>query len=152
MENESVETQNSQDVEDQDIVQPSPLEAHPDEIINPDISGFFTVFESPDGSIAINFSISPKDEKKAIGSFTTGFYRSHGGVVQASIGGTNLIVTPAAAGQKLAGGTSEQKSAFSPLPPGDVYEAILQGTLTQDSEPAGEFFLTRNFEVTKAGS
>lgn len=153
MQNESVDTPKSDDVKKQDdpnAAQPSPLEAHPDEIENPEITGYFSVFETPDGSISINISISPKDEKKAIGSFTTGFYRSQGGVVQASIGGTNLTATPPAAGQKLTGGTSEKKSAFPPLTPGEVYEAILQGNLTQDGEPAGDFFLTRNFDVTEA--
>ncbi len=127
--------------------QPTVLDTHPDEIEHPDLSGFFSVLIQPDDSITITFSISPKGETKAIGSITTGFFRNQGGVLLDSFGGTNLCVTPALTGQKISGGTSEKLSAFCQLPPGEIYEAVLQGTLKKDGESAGSFFITKVVEL-----
>lgn len=126
-----------------DVVEATVLDAHPDEIDNPEVSGFFSTLVTPDDSVSISFSVVPKDDTKAIGSVTTGFFRSQGGVLLESIGGTNFSVNPATPGQKMNGGTSEKKTAFPPLPPGEVYEAVLQGSLKKDGESAGSFFLTK---------
>lgn len=141
------EEQSVKPEENEEVDHPVPLEAHPDEIDNPDVSGYFTVLVSPDESVSISFSLTPKDEANGITTITTGFYRSQGGVVQDSIGGTNFCLSPAAAGQKITGGTSEKTSAFPPLPPGEVYEAILHGNLKKEGEPAGSFFLTKVIQL-----
>jgi hypothetical protein len=138
-----VEEQSTTPQKPSDVVEVPVLDAHPDEIDNPNVSGYFTTLVTPDDSVSISFSIVPKDEAKAIGSITTGFFRSQGGVLLESIGGTNFTVSPATPGQKMNGGTSEKKTAFPPLPPGEVYEAVLQGALKKDGESAGSFFLTK---------
>ncbi len=142
-------TEENQEVKDQE---PQVLDAHPDEINDSEVSGYFTVLTDLDDSVSISFSIRPTDGEKGIGSITTGFFRSQSGVLKNSWGATNFSVTPAAAGQAMTGGTSEKIGAFTQLPAGEIYEAVLQGTLKKNGESSGAFFLSKVVQVGGPGA
>lgn len=132
--------------ENEGITQPTPLDAHPDEIDHPVISGYFSIIVDTKDAASIGFSIVPKDDEYGFTSITAGFVRTRSGVLQDGIGTTNFTFNPSIPGLKVGGGTSEKIGAFPPLETDEKYMAILQGTLRQKTGKPQSFYINKQIQ------